>query len=327
MKKTKAVLLSAVLLFSAQSAFARRAPTQPNTYDGFAPTARSMAMGNTGVGMINNASAFYNAANLGFMSGTHAEASVVITEQSKASPSEVALADPAGQGLNSAVLIKDTSAIMWRALSNNSISVVNSGGWQKTDTYINAFTVAAGQKNDNGFCMGINLTYLYGKIGESSVINSQPYSNVASGNGFTCDFSFAYPAAQNLYAGINLQNIAGFMFWNDYNVEQLPFTVRAGAAYMVSGFAFAFDYSKYFYRFGDMNDGTYNMGIEQYVTQFLCVRGGIISDQDFTQDSLIYTYGLGFRIKTYEISFAGQQFKVNDKSSLKYMLSFSASVY
>jgi len=330
MKKTKIVLLSAVLLLSAaQSSFARHAPTQPNTYDGFAAGARSMAMGSAGAGVISNESVFYNAAGLSYMTGTHAEASAVIREQSNASPSEVALVDPSGQGLTSAIMIKDAGGIMWQSLSNNSISVINpDGSWYKTDTFINAITVAAGQKSDNGYSMGLNMTYLYGKIGTSSIDSlNQPYANVASGNGFTFDFSFIYPVAGNIYAGVNLQNIAGFMFWDDYNAEQLPFAVRAGLAYMLQGFTLALDYNKHYYRFGDLNGETFNLGIEEYFNQYICIRGGIITDQDFSSENMTYTYGFGFRMKGYELAFAGQQFKVNDQSSLKYMLTFSASVY
>ena len=117
------------------------------------------------------------------------------------------------------------------------------------------------------------------------------------------------------------------MFWDDYNMEQLPLIIKVGTAYVLKGFVFAVDYDKKFYRFGKLNEYTVHMGIEQYLNRFLCLRGGIISDNEFENSSNIrYSYGIGLKIKGYEADFSGQQYKTNDEPFSKFMLSLSAMV-
>jgi hypothetical protein len=330
MKKIKALFLSFLLTGLAQNSFAGKPPTQPNSYDGAAPTARTMAMAGAATGLAGFSDAYYyNSAMYGFSSAaTKAEVSGVVVRQSDVIPSQVARMDPSGQGLTSFIMVKDTGALIWQALSDNTISnTYDDGSWHKTETYINQLIIAAGQKNDKGTSIGINFTYLYGKIGESSLVSGVPYSNMASGNGFALDLSFAYPAGKNVFFGVNFKNIAGFMFWDDYNTEQLPLIIRTGTGYHMKGFLFATDYEKRFYRFGDLQEEYVRIGLEQYINSAVCLRAGAVSNDSFDTDSLQYSYGIGFRIGGYELSFAGEQSKIyDDKSFVRYMLSFSAMV-
>lgn len=327
-KKVALLAISLLLLLQTQNVFARRAPTQPNSYDGAAPTARSMAMGEAGTGIMGlNDAYYYNSAMYGYSHGTKAELSGVVMRQSDASPTTVAAYEPSGQGLSSFVMIKDAGGLMWQALSNNSSSThYPDGSWSKTETYINSLAIAAGQKNEKGYSVGINMTYLYGKIGESSLFANNPYSNVGSGNGFAMDLSFAIPAGRNIFFGVDLKNIAGFMFWNDYNTEQLPFIVRTGTGYHFKGFLFVTDWEKRFYRFGDLQEDYLRFGVEQYINGAVCVRLGLVSDEDFDSETFKYTYGFGIKVKGYELSAAAQQYKINDENFSKYMISFSALV-
>ena len=328
--KIKQILLILTALFFAQNGFAGRAPTQPNSYDGIAPTARAMAMGGAAAAqMVTKDAPYYNSAALSFMSGVHANLSAVITRTSDAPLSDIAKIDPAGQGLTSAFLIKDTGAFMWQALSDNTIRTKNAdGSWRQVETYINAITFAAGQKNDQGFSIGLNMTYLYGKIGESSVnSSSEPYANIASGNGFALDLSFLIPMGYGTYFGLNLKNLAGFMFWNDYDIEQLPFTVRAGVGYIYKGLAFDMDWDRKFYRFGSLPESAYYVGIEQSLSNFFVFRAGVSYDENFNSENMKYTYGLGFHIQGYELSFASEQYKISNEDFRKYMLTFNASVF
>ncbi|MDR1942509.1 MAG: hypothetical protein LBQ47_09310 [Endomicrobium sp.] len=327
--KLRTLLLVCGAAFISQNLYAGRAPTQPNSYDGIAPTARAMAMGEAGAAQITSKDSFYyNSSALAYMSGAHAAFSAVIMRKSAQQPSETAKFDPAGQGLTTVFLIKDSGVLAWQALSDNTIIKYNpDGSWEKAETYINAITFAAGQKNDYGFSIGLNLTYLYGKIGESRLdSNMKPYSNIASGNGFTFDLSFLFPAGNGIYFGLNLKNIAGFMFWDDYNTEQLPFTVRTGVGYVYRGLAFDIDYDRKFYRFGDLQESNFYMGVEQYLNSFIVLRAGVSSDENFTSDTMKYSYGLAFKLKGYEFSFASQQYKINNSDFSKYVLSFNASV-
>lgn len=329
MKKIKILLLAVVMTVPAQNSFAGKAPTLPNSYDGAAPTARSMAMGEAGTGLMgSNDSFYYNSAMYGFSEGgTRAEVTGVLSRQSGASPDKVSVFEPSGQGLTSFVLIQNTAALVWQALSDCTVKKEYSGGGKRiSEIYLNSFSIAAGQKNEKGYSVGINMTYLYGKIGESYNFAGQADSNIGSGNGFALDLSFAFPSGNNIFFGFDIKNLAGFMFWDDYNTEQLPLILRAGTGYHLKGFLLATDWEKRFYRFGGLQEDFVRFGIEQYINGAVCVRLGLVSDNNFDSGKFRYSYGFGMRLRNYEISAAAQQYKINDEDFSKYLLSFSALV-
>ncbi|MDR1695150.1 MAG: hypothetical protein LBR69_00725 [Endomicrobium sp.] len=330
LKRITAVF-TVLFLLQAQNVFAAKPPTQPNSYDGAPPMARSMAMGGAGAAFVpSHESYYYSSANLSNMAGGHIGAAVVALRTSDASPSRVSAADPSGQGLTAAYVIKDSGAFYWQALSDSHISYSDlDGGSHNVDTYINSLAFAMGQKNERGISFGLNISYLYGKIGESGFYGggAQPYANIASGNGFAMDLSVMYPVAANVFVSMNFKNIAGFMFWDKYNVEQLPFTVRTGMAYVIGSSVLTMDWDKKFYRFGNLEENHYYMGMEQYLNRSICVRLGTAADSKFNMNTIKYTYGLGIRVRTYEFAFAGEQYNIDNKKFLKYILSLSASVF
>jgi len=330
-KKTSALFVCACLIlnFSAD-AFARRAPTLPNSYDGQAPSARSLAMASAGTGVpVNTEAVFFNTASLGYMYGTRALLSVLVSRKSSASLNDINRIEPWGQGLMSGITVKDTGGVSWQALSSYSMREdLGGGSWKNTEAYINAINISVGQKNEHNYSIGLNLTYLYGKIGESSydAATGTPYSNIGSGNGFALDLGVLYPAGNNMFFGLNLKNIVGFMFWDDYNTEQLPISVRAGVGCVMKGFTTALDYDRKFYRFGDLKEDSIHYGVEQYINSYLSVRGGFITDVKFRTEDMTYTYGAGFRLKGYELSCGVEQSEINDKKFTKVLLTLSAVV-
>jgi hypothetical protein len=69
------------------------------------------------------------------------------------------------------------------------------------------------------------------------------------------------------------------------------------------------------------------MGIEQSLSNFFVFRAGASYDEISDAEPIKYSYGLAFHIKGYELSFASEQYKINDKDFSKYMLTFNASVF
>jgi hypothetical protein len=69
------------------------------------------------------------------------------------------------------------------------------------------------------------------------------------------------------------------------------------------------------------------MGIEQSLSNFFVFRAGVSYDENFNPDNMKYSYGLGFHIKGYELSFASEEYKISDENFSKYMLTFNASVF
>jgi len=320
------LIIFLVAVFEVGNAFAKSAPTLPNSYDGFAPSARSMAMGSAGVGLAgaDRDSFFYNPAGVADFQGSFLSANLIFLRTSNASPAEVALYDPSGQGLTSAYFVKDSGSFFWQALSDNVVLTDNS----RSQISIGRIGFSVSKKGSNGISQGITLSYLYGKIGytyDDPVAGNQ--ADIISGNGFALDYSFLFPVSKNLNFGISLKNILAFMFWNNgYNAEQLPLTSIAGFGYNDKGFSAALDWNKKYYRFGDLKEDSVNIGLEQYLTDFLCVRAGIESDLDFIFDDMTYTCGLGFKIKKIQIDIAGQREKILNQDSYKAAVSVSAGM-
>jgi len=68
------------------------------------------------------------------------------------------------------------------------------------------------------------------------------------------------------------------------------------------------------------------MGLEQPLNSFIVFRGGIISDEDFSPEGMKYTYGFGFRLKLYEISFASEQSKISGHDFTRFMFTLNAII-
>lgn len=321
------LLITAVLFYSSNFLLAKNAPTQANIYDGHAPNAPSIAMGSAGAGLCSIASFYFNSANLFASQGASAQISALVSKQSDAESKYFSLADTSGTGLISAILVKDTSAFYWQSLSDTEVKVDHSSSnWHKVKTSVSQIGFMAAKLNDRNFSIGLNIAYLYGNISESSIIDTLPYANTSSGNGFAVDLSLAFPIAKNLILGINLKNIAGFMFWNNYNTEQLPFIFRTGIGYCDKGFTFALDWDKKFYRFDNLDKEHFYIGLEQYLNNIFCLRAGATANNSLENDKMKYSYGFGFKIKNYCLDFAGEQSKVDKESLTKFLISFSASV-
>ncbi|AKL97839.1 hypothetical protein [Endomicrobium proavitum] len=316
-------LLSA---FTVCNVFAKSAPVSANSYDGFAPSARTMAMGSAGAGLLSadKDSFYYNPANLANFQGSFLNANAVFSIKSNANSNDVAINNPSGQGLTSAFLVKDSGSFFWESLSDNSVIFdANS----HAEISISRIGVSFAKQGSAGASQAISLSYLYGKIGYAYLdpLTGQN-ADIISGNGFSIDYSLLFNLSKNINLGINLKNIVAFMFWNDYGYQQQPFTIRAGLGYNLKGLSMALDWDKKYYRSGNLEKNALHFGIEQYLTNFLCVRAGIENNFDFLAENAKYSLGLGFKIKNIEISCAALQQKISKQDFYKAAVSVRAVI-
>lgn len=324
----KIILLGFTFLFSVMYVYAQKAPTSFNSYDGMAVSARSIAMGGAGVAIIGGIdNIFYNPAGLAFIQGDEiqVEALFSASRQSNISNDTLNAIEPINLGFNSFVVLQEQGAISWRTLSSNVKFSSGTDYWYRQNENIKAITISASQKSQNNdYAVGIGLSYLYGTLAESSVTAGNPFAQTSSGNGFAIDIGFIAPVNKNITFGINLENVLGFMWWNDYDCEQLPFGVRTGLGYQVGGFTMLADFNKKFYRFTDSNDTIYSIGLEQNITRVLAVRLGTQSTSisDFTNENEVkYTYGFALNISTFSFSFANETYKFHNENISKYIIS------
>ncbi|MDR3048269.1 MAG: hypothetical protein LBV16_00255 [Elusimicrobiota bacterium] len=334
----KIYLIVIVNLAFVSQIFAKAAPTLPNSYDGGYISARSMAMGGAATGLKKSREAyFYNPASLANMQGGAFEAGYFWIDKNR--DGEVL-----PSGLTSAIVISESASISWNNLSDYSYKTIESNGSrQNKEAVVSAVTIAMAnlsgmgnradadktqKRNKNQTIIGSALTYLYAR-GADSYINTdanKSNANTASGNGFSYDLSFLAPLSNALSIGLNLKNIVGFMFWNGYDREQLPFSIRAGLGYEYKWLTIAFDWDKRYYRFTDMKGEFFHLGIEQFMNSFFALRIGFISRTNLDKNSLVYTYGFGLKIKNYEISGALEHNDIFGSNADKYLISVGMAI-
>lgn len=318
-----------VLLFSLSSlGFSKQAPLLPNAYDGYGVSARSFAMGRAGVAMPGSYEGiFYNPAGLGFVADdrVQVEAFVFAVRNTALEDIDCLPYNNINRGLNSFVVSQNQGAISWRTLSSYKYSERNGSDYFDMQESVHAVTVSMANKTDRGLSVGLNLSYLYGTILSSGVTGGTPIAEAYSGNGFTFDVGLMYPISNNLFFGVNFENIVGFMWWDNYGHDQLPFGIRTGLGYTVGTFSFLADYSKKFYRFGNLEDQFVNVGIEQYLTNYFAIRLGAQTPSKIYKEKIKYTYGAGLNISHFFLSVACETFKINQENVTQYYTSLKVA--
>lgn len=329
MNRKMSLFVSFIFIFTT-IAFAKKPPTMPNSYDSTGLSARSFAMGHSGVAMPGSLEGvFYNSASLGYNTNEkiQIEATAGIIRNTDLDKNELVYSNPIDLGFTSFVINQKQGAISWRTFSSNSIESSDGSNFYKKDERIKAITISAANLNEAGVSFGLNLSYLYGTIAESAIDNGTPFAQTSSGNGFTMDLGIMAPIRGNLYAGVNLENIFGIMWWENYDFDQLPFGIRAGFGYITGSFNLIADYHKKFYRFGDIEDNDiYSVGIEQYIGSVLVLRAGAEGTSVTEKEKIKYTYGAGINISIFSFAVAGENYKLDDESVAQYSVSLKVLI-
>jgi hypothetical protein len=194
---------------------------------------------------------------------------------------------------------------------------VNGTDQRTAEIKINAYTLSASHAQNDSLSIGLNLSYLSGRVGESGTLNGAPFANIASGNGVSADFGLIQRFSNEFRWGFSLQNIAGFMWWDDYKEEQLPFGIRTGAAFEVPGyFTFSADWEKHYYRTKLVDsDPILHFGIEQTLGKVIQLRLGMFGPRLNERETLHYSGGLGFIRNSYALSLSCEQYKLADPAA------------
>lgn len=327
----KKILLIICLIFTTITiSFAKKPPTMPNSYDSTGLSARSFAMGYTGAAMPGSIEGvYYNSASLGFINNEkiNVEASAFIIRNTDLDNNFMSYSNPIDLGFTSFVVNQKQGAVSWRTFSSNDLEIKDGSNFYKKSEHIKAVTISVANLNEAGVSFGLNLSYLYGTLAESSVTDGNPFAQTSSGNGFTMDIGIMGPIKGNIYFGINLENVFGIMWWENYDFDQLPFGVRTGVGYIAGTFNLIADWHKMFYRFGDIeNDNLYSIGVEQAIGSVLVLRAGAQTASIDKLDEIKYTYGAGINISVITVSLAGETYKLEDESVAQYSVSIKASI-
>ena len=328
----RSILAITIIGFSAcMSAQARpQPPTTYNTYDSVAPGSRPLAMGFAFCAVGEDPSTVYfNPAGLTTISHQFVSITSEATRQSELTTDELFAAEMLkGRDLIFIGLTSNSGAVSWRPLADATLRTASGADWTDTEIKVNAFTLSASHTHNPSFDSGLNISYLSGRIAQSGIQSGIPYVNLADGNGCSLDYGMMYRLGPEFKLGLMLQNIAGFMWWDDFETEQLPFTVRGGFAFQIAQFlTFSSDWEKRYYRGNDAAAQTItHFGIEQNLGTTLRLRAGAYGTDLKDREAIHTTAGIGYQRNGYSLSLAGEKYRVKLNDVYRYLFSLDLPI-
>jgi len=290
------------------------APTQFNAYDGVAPGARAIAMGGAFCAICDDASAaYYNPAGLCNVKQSLVSITYEMSRQSDLTSDQIfageALRNRSFQYLS---FVTQKGAFSWRPLANYTTRTENGQDFENDEVKINAYTVSAGHSDvSTNLSTGINLTYLSGIIAQSKLTNGVPYISNSAGYGVSMDFGFLYTASPELKLGVTFKNLAGYMWWDDFEKDQLPFILKTGLDYHIKDFTnLSAEVEKRYYRKVDEQDIT-SFGIEQWLGTILSLRAGMSGTDLNDKEQTTFSGGIGYTQTGFALSLTGKKYRLN----------------
>jgi len=306
----------------------QQAPTRFDSYDGIAPGARATAMGGAFVALADDVSAvFYNPAGLAEISRGAVCISYEATRQSELATDEIFSRESLrARNIQAISLVSQKAAFSWRPLSNSTWRTQSGADWQEDEIKINAFTVSASNKDEGDYATGMNLTYLSGQIAQARLESGSPYINLSDGYGFSADFGVLYTPSKQIRLGVNFKNIAGYMWWDDFEKDQLPFIVKTGIDFQIKGFTnFCTEWERRYYRKTDELSIT-RFGIEQMVGNILALRTGISGSDLNDKEKSSFSGGIGYMQNSFELSLTAERYTIDKKDVYRYLISINIPI-
>ncbi|MFH1784456.1 MAG: hypothetical protein ABH868_06130 [bacterium] len=323
---TEVVFLVLVLCvkFVTALAVAAEAPTDYNSYDGSVIGARAIGMGETFVGLADNAdNAFWNPAGLVQLPINMATIGFNVQTVTKEDVDEVFNKDPLKGGkLVYLSFVASQGGLSWRPLSNfkqttyTEDTTTNTETWEEKEVRINQFLLSLAVPYTDKMNVGFNINYLNGDLALSSKSKTaglwnEPSANVSSGHGFGMDFGLLYKFSPYMNLGVMLQNIASCMYWDDYDRDKLPLNMRVGTAMKMGNLlTLVYDYEKRFYP--DIDDKEiYHLGMEHLFFKSVALRYGMYGTDWNNPKEVTYTFGMGYVKDNYFVDVALRKYYMN----------------
>lgn len=307
-----------------------KAPTHYNTYDGSIPGARTLAMGYAFCAVGEEPSAIYfNPAGIYFIKSNLFSMTYEATRQSDLTTEEIF--SPEALRNKNLVFLGITSpqgAFSWRPLADYTTRTDSGADWLETEIKINALTFSVSAEHDSKTYSGLNVSYLNGRIAESRVENNIPNTNIADGHGITCDFGIIHSLSEEFRFGVNLQNLCGFIWWDDYRKDQLPFILRTGMAFQITNFlTFASDWEKRYYREGTEGPvEVTHFGVEQNIGKILKFQLGSYGQDLNNKEKSHLTGGVTYYRNKYKLSLAGEKYRIDGADVNRYLFSLDIPI-
>ncbi|MFH1283234.1 MAG: hypothetical protein ABII27_06175 [bacterium] len=340
--KKNILILVVIFLSAADFVFARsKAPVDIYDFDGGIIGARALGMGNSLTAVQGAAEASYwNPAALNLQEINYFTMCLDMLRTSRIETEEIFSSENLrGRKLTYIGFAGARGGIAFRPLANNyteEIFNVNDPENNKStkEIRINSFTLSVAQSalaSDSTTSVGMNMSYLNGNLGITRVeTGKKPVANISDGHGFSIDWGTLIKIADNILLGVMVQNIPGYIYWEDYDKTQLPIFLRGGMSYNIPGLiTVSLEYEKRYYRDTDEKPKFIHIGAEQYLIPNLCLRGGIYGEDLNNNKTVNYTAGVGFNKDKYYADFGFRKYKqaeLNNPENLEYVYQYLMSL-
>ncbi|MBK8574672.1 MAG: hypothetical protein IPN90_02970 [Elusimicrobia bacterium] len=273
----------------------------PTDYLGKPVGARFIGMGEVGAALSGSSqSPVYNPASLGEVTRPSFSADFQMANQSSL-PQETLLNSSSlrGKKLTYLGFASKGTAFFYRPLANYDTLVTSTtdpeNNYVQNYLRVNQYGFSASQETEKGYSVGLGLSYIGAQRGYAKAETGvPPVLEMADGNGFALDVGFRDKKGDVAY-GLSVLNAVGLIYWDKYDTDQLPLTVRAGLGFQpVPVFGFYTDYEKRYFT-GETPDIDYwHFGIELAAVRWLVLRTGAVSEDFNNQEKTSFSWGFTF---------------------------------
>ncbi|MBN1385329.1 MAG: hypothetical protein JW983_10650 [Elusimicrobia bacterium] len=275
-------------------------------YNSKAIDAKAIAMGEAFTAVSDNASAVYwNPAGVRQVEVGNITVCRKVSEETDADYDELFADNPLeAKKLRFVGLVSLGMALSFKPITRYSGIYQN----KQIELKVNQYSLVMSEQYTKRMAIGLSLGYISSQV--TMLDTTVPSANVSRGNGLSIGVGLLYEASDSSKIGFSIQNVPGYIWWDDYDRHQLKTHMRTGVSSKpAEWFLVSMDYEN----IRSTKKEYYHAGIQQTVAENLFFREGIISEDFFrSSDKRAYTCGIGYEIKNFVIDTAVKTYKLDN---------------
>ena len=283
------------------------APLPSFIYDGKPIGAKAISTGEAFVAVSDDASApYWNPAGLLQLGeGKYFTTSINTSQKTNASSDDLYNGDSLqGKKLIFLSLADSKGAFSFRPISNYSATFEN----KKVEIRANKYIFSSASHYTDRMKLGINLNYISAQLGVTDLTNNS--ANIADGNGFAMDFGLLYTVSGITKLGFLVENVPGYIWWNDYRRNIIKSHIRVGLSTKPADWILMLCDYEYI---ASTKKEFYHGWLQQTIAKCIFLRQGIISEKFFNKSGKkSLTFGVGYELQKWIVDFALKLYKLDN---------------
>ncbi|MBN2406460.1 MAG: hypothetical protein JXJ19_02075 [Elusimicrobia bacterium] len=314
-KMLKYIIMTAYLFFLSCAAHGKDSPLSDKFFNGEMPDSSVIGRGGAGAGIRGNAfSSYWNPAGASTLDKNKLAVSANIFAHSEEEDGISKRNFPlGGRNINMVAICGKQVGIYYRPLSDRiEESTRTESGMLYEDTVdakINQYGVTVAVPHSERMDFGMNINYLSGVIGYSSVSGGTADLVISDGYGWGLDWGLIYKTAEGVTAGVSVMNAPAYIYWEDYDDDRLPVIFRAGIDIRLSQLmALGLDYQNGSNCEILPDEETVHVGIEQFLIKSVVIRLGVYGSDFNEEHETVYTAGIGYSKQDVNVDLAVKQY-------------------